>query len=242
MSDLEDVYAARSIDEEAQAVQHQHDEPPEVEAESTGEEQSVPPTPEAETKEPEVDWRAEAEKARKLAEEAERKAKGLEQAIAAARQKVREQPQPSFNEDPAAYVERVQQDMQAQIRMVRIESAQTAARARHADYDEMEGVFASLAESNPYLVAQLQQQPDPAEFAYKTAKFHKEMQAVGGSVDDLKKQIEAQVRAEMSAQFQSKAQSLPKTLAGATGTGRSSASVYAGPVSLDDIYSTKRGK
>lgn len=242
MSDLEDVYAARSIDEEAQAVQHQHDEPPQVEAESTGEEQSVTPTPETETKEPEVDWRAEAEKAKRIAEEAERKAKGLEQAIAAVRQKVREQPQPSFNEDPAAFVERVRQEMQEQVRMVRIESAQAAARARHADYDDMEGVFASLAEQNPYLVAQLQQAQDPAEFAYKTAKFHKEMQAVGGSVDDLKKQIEAQVRAELQAQFQAKAQSIPKTLAGAVGSGRSTANVYTGPTSLDDIYSAKKGK
>lgn len=242
MSDLEDVYAARSIDEEAQAVQHQHDEPPQVEAESTGEEQSVTPTPETEAKEPEVDWRAEAEKAKRIAEEAERKAKGLEQAIAAVRQKVREQPQPSFNEDPAAFVERVRQEMQEQVRMVRIESAQAAARARHADYDDMEGVFASLAEQNPYLVAQLQQAQDPAEFAYKTAKFHKEMQAVGGSVDDLKKQIEAQVRAELQAQFQAKAQSIPKTLAGAVGSGRSTANVYTGPTSLDDIYSAKKGK
>lgn len=241
MSDLDEVYAARSIDQEAQAVQHMHDEPPEIEQQSTGEEQSVTPTPEAEPQAPEVDWRAEAEKAKKAAEEAERKAKGLEQAIAAVRQKVREQPQPSFNEDPQAFVERVRQEMQEQVKLVRIETAQAAARARHADYDEMEGVFASLAEQNPYLVAQLQQAQDPAEFAYKTAKFHREMEAAGGSIDALRERIAAEVRAEQQAKFQATAQSLPKTLAGAVGQGRSSANVYTGPTSLDDIYA-KKGK
>lgn len=241
MSDLEDVYAARSVNEETQSVQHQHEEAPIEEIADTGEEQSVPPTPEAEPETPEVDWRAEAEKSKKQAEEYERKAKGLEQAIAAARQKVREQPQPSFNEDPEAFVQRVRAEMQEQVKLVRIESAQAAARARHSDYDEKESIFAQLAEQNPYLVAQLQQSADPAEFAYKAAKFHSEMEAAGGSIDALKAKISAELQAEKQASFQSKAQSLPKTLSGAIGTGRTSAQVFTGPTSLDDIYA-KKGK
>jgi len=241
MSDLEEVYAARSVNEETQAVQHTHDEPESIEAVDTGDEQSVPPTPEAEAKEPEVDWRARAEQAQRQAEEAERKAKGLEQAIAAARQKVREQPQPSFNEDPEAFVQRVRAEMQEQVKLVRIESAQAAARARHPDYDEKEQVFAQLAETNPYLVAQLQQAADPAEFAYKAAQFHTEMQAAGGSIEALKAKIAADLQAEKQAKFQAQAQSLPKTLSGAIGTGRSSAQVFTGPTPLDDIYA-KKGK
>lgn len=238
--ELDDVYEARSLNEETQAVQHAHDEPEPAEVVDKGEAESVPPTPETAQPEPEVDWRAEAEKARKAAEEAERKAKGIERALAEARAKVREQP--SFEGNPAEYVENIRREMAQQVQLVRIESMQAAARARHADYDEKEAVFASLAEQNPYLAAQLAQSSDPAEFAYKTAAFHMEMQSAGGSLDELKKRIRAEVEADKSQQFQAKAQSLPKTLAGAQGTGRTSANVFTGPTSLDDIYAPKRGK
>lgn len=245
MSTLEEVYQARGLNEETQAITHAHDEPVQEEStgqtESTGADTSSTPEPQTETTTPEVDWRAEAEKARKAAEEAERKAKGLEQAIAAVRQKVREQPQPSFTEDPEAFVQRIREETAQQIKLVRIETAQTAARARHADYDEMEGVFASLVEQNPYLVAQLQQAQDPAEFAYRTAKFHREMEQSGGSIEALRERIAAEIRAEQATAFQGRAQSLPKTLSGATGTGRTSAQVFTGPTPLDDIYA-KKGK
>lgn len=230
MTDLEQVYEGTPAEQPAQ-VEQQEQVP-------TGDDTSVPPTPE-EPKEPEVDWRAEAEKAKKLAEEAERKAKGLEQAIAAARAKVREQPQPTFTEDPEAYVQRVRQETQQQLAQLRVEFAQNAARSRYADYDEKEEVFARLAEQNPYLVAQLQQAADPADFAYRAAKFHLEMEAAGGSVDALKAKLAADLQAERQAKFAKQTANLPKTLSGATGTGRTSSQVFTGPTPLSDIYAKK---
>lgn len=231
MADLEEVYAGTTTTQETQVEQVEQ-------VEATGEE-SAPPAQETQTTEPEVDWRAKAEQAEKRAEEVERRAKGLEQAIAAARQKVREQPAPSFNEDPEAFVQRVRGEMQEQVRLIRVEHAQTAARSKYADYDEKEQVFAQLAEQNPYLVAQLSQAADPAEFAYQAAKFHTEMQAAGGSVDALKAKLQADLQAERQAKFAKQTQNLPKTLSGAVGTGRSSAQVFTGPTSLEDIYAKK---
>ena len=232
MSDLEDVYAATATSSE------QVEKPAEQEEVTTGE-TSAPPAQETNTETPEVDWRAEAERSKKAAEEAERKARGLEQAIAAARAKARETPPPSFNDDPQAFVERVQRETQEQVRLMRVEFAQQAARNRYSDYDEKEQVFAELAQQNPYLVAQLQQANDPADFAYQAAKFHMEMQAAGGSVDALKAKLAADLQAERAAKFAKQTQNLPKTLSGATGTGRTSAQVFAGPTSLEDIYAKK---
>ena len=132
MADLEEVYAGKTETVEVQA--------PEVEV-TTGEEQSVPPTPETPTIEPEVNWRERAEQAQRTAEEAERRAKGLEQAIAAARAKVREQPEPSFNEDPEKFVQRIRQEMQEEFKPLRVESAQAAARGKYADYNEKEDLY-----------------------------------------------------------------------------------------------------
>lgn len=233
MADLEEVYAGTTTTQETQVEQ--------VEQVDTTGEESAPPAQETQTTEPEVDWRAKAEQAEKRAEEVERKARGLEQAIAAARQKVRDQPAPSFNEDPEAFVQRVRGEMQEQVRLIRVEHAQTAARAKYADYDEKEQVFAQLAEQNPYLIAQLQQAADPADFAYQAAKFHTEMQAAGGSVDALKAKLAADLQAERKAKFAAQTQNLPKTLSGAVGTGRTSAQVFTGPTSLEDIYA-KKGK
>ncbi len=225
--DLDDVYAG-----EAQE--------PEVPAQATGEEGSPPEQGEP-PKEPEVDWRVEAEKAKAAAAEAERKAQGLERAIAEARAKVRQQQQqPSFNENPAEYVEQLRREMAEQVTNIRTEALQAAARARHADYDEKEQAFIQLAQTNPYLVAELRQAPDPAEFAYKTAEYHLAMQEAGGSLDALKKRLMDELATERAEQFKSKAAALPKTLAAVSGTGRKSAQTFAGPAALDDIYSRKR--
>jgi hypothetical protein len=123
---------------------------------------------------------------------------------------------------------------------IRVEALQAAARARHEDYEDKERVFVELAQSNPYLVAQLQQAQDPAEFAYKTAEYHIAMKEAGGSLDALKKRLSEELAQEKQSSFQAKAQAIPKTLAGATGTGRRSAQVFSGPTGLDDIYSRKR--
>ncbi len=231
MSDLEDVYAGKTDAETVQTEQ--------VEVQATGEQTSVPPTQETETAAPEVDWRAKAEQAEKRAEEVDRKARGLEQALAATRQKVREQPAPNFIEDPAAFVENLREEFRKDITTLRVENAQNSARAKYADYDEKEAVFVELTQEIPYLKAQISQSENPAEFAYQTAKFHMEMRAAGGSVDALKAKLAADIEAERKAKYAVQTANLPKTLSGATGTGRTSSQVFTGPAPLESIYAKK---
>jgi vacuolar-type H+-ATPase subunit E/Vma4 len=238
--ELDDVYASKGLDNTAQPQEEAH----EVIPEDTGDVGS-PPEP-VTTAEPEIDWKAEAEKAKaeaervkREAEEAERKARGLEQAIAAAREKARKAEQPAFQENPEAYVQRVHEEVERRMADMRVEMLQTSARARHADYDDKEKVFVQLAQENPYLVAQLQQAPDPAEFAYKTAEYNLAMKEAGGSLEALKQRIAAELSTQKADEHKAKAAALPKGL-GNVGTGRKSAAVFTGPTDLDSIYSRKR--
>jgi hypothetical protein len=227
MADLDEIYEG--------SVQQELDQTSTERTDAVGEETSTPPVPEDKPEAPEVDWRAQAEQSAKRAEEAERKAAGIERALAASRSKVREQA-PGYEQDPAAFIENMRREFQSEVHNVRIESLQSSARSRYSDYDAKETVFASLAEQNPYLVAQLQQAADPAEFAYKTAEYHMALQEAGGSLDALKRRITDELQASSREQHNAKSALLPKTLSGATGTGRKTQEVYAGPVPLTSIY------
>lgn len=227
MADLEDIYEG--------SVQQELDQSSTETTDAVGEVTSAPPAPAEAAETPEVDWRAQAEQASKRAEEAERKAAGIERALAASRSKVREQA-PDFQQDPAAFIENMRREFQSEVHTVRVESLQSAARSRYGDYDAKEAVFVELVEKNPYLAAQLQQAADPAEFAYKTAEYHLALQEAGGSIDALKRRIAEELQASSREKHESKAALLPKTLSGATGTGRKAQEVYAGPVPLTSIY------
>ena len=48
--------------------------------------------------------------------------------------------EPSFNEDPEKFVQRIRQEMQEEFKTLRVESAQAAARGKYADYNEKEAV------------------------------------------------------------------------------------------------------
>lgn len=109
------------------------------------------------------------------------------------------------------------------------ERNRSAARERHPDFDDLEKDFLEAVKFNPGLGDQADNSPDPAEFAYKTAKTLREMRGVN-SMDDLKAKIRAELEAEIKAaqgqqvpqapipQTPAKPQ-IPKSLASVRGTG-----------------------
>jgi hypothetical protein len=230
MADLDEIYEG--------SVQQELDQTSTESTDAVGEEASTPPVPEDKPDTPEVDWRAKSEQSDKRAEEAERKAAGIERALAASRSKVREQA-PDFQQDPAAFIENMRREFQSEVQNVRIESLQSSARARYSDYDAKETAFLAIAEQNPYLIAQMQKSADPAEFAYKTAEYHLALQEAGGSLDALKRRISDELQAGNREKHAATAALLPKTLSGAAGTGRKAQEVYAGPVPLTSIYKNR---
>jgi hypothetical protein len=186
------------------------------------------------------------------AQDERRKRQQLEQEIATlrAQQKPPEPPKPFF-EDPDGALGQIRQEIsqhaqQTQQALVqqRVVAAEFAARARHQDFDEMVPVFGELLQETPGLYQAWLQAPDPAEFAYKTAKNMK-MLRDAGSLETIKAQAEKEARIKLEAEYKAKEQALLKQKAeipGSLSDARSASQpkvTWGGPTSLDNILHAK---
>jgi hypothetical protein len=114
----------------------------------------------------------------------------------------------------------------------RIYSSAVAARSKYADYGDAHAVFGDMVQTNPTLFQQMVNAPDPAEFAYQTAKTEMEIRQYGG-IDKL---VEARVQAELAKAQPAPTQSnIPDTLADAQSARGSSSAQAFKPMSLDEI-------
>lgn len=174
------------------------------------------------------------EEERRKRQEYERRIKELETTP-----KAPEQEQPQFWENPEQYLSQLGTQ-------IRIETSQATMRAIHQDYDEMESLFVEKAKAMPYLVAQLQSHPNPALFAYQTAKQLKEMDEIreAGGVEALRKRIaeetEAKVRKDYEAKLAPATPAIPTpSLAAAPAQPSSTADTWK-PPSTDDIFAPRK--
>ena len=98
------------------------------------------------------------------------------------------------------------------------------------------------------MVQSLRAHHNPAEYAYQTGRAFIVAKDAGGSIDGLRKKIEAELRpqieAEVKKQFALKtAAGIPKTTAGARGRGETAAQseeVWNGPTPMKEIFGRKR--
>jgi len=72
-----------------------------------------------------------------------------------------------FRDDPEGYLKALKTELAGEIAAVRVDAAESAARARHPDFAQKAAAFAQVARAEPALVAAMQAAPDPAEFAYR---------------------------------------------------------------------------
>lgn len=101
-------------------------------------------------------------------------------------------PSPQFWDDPEGFITNLKAEMGQQVQRevleTRLSVSESGARARYADYQQMEDVFAQLCDREPALRAKLAQHPDPAEFAYQTAKhvvqLHRMREDPASALDD----------------------------------------------------------
>ena len=129
---------------------------------------------------------------------------------------------PDMFEDPAGFQAWVRQaaasDAMKQARqefaLERTRASAIAAQTKYADYNDAIEAFKDLAATNPGLEQTMMQQPDPAEWAYRTAKTHMEVSQYGSLDAAINARVEAELAKRMAAQPQ--APQLPKaTLADA---------------------------
>lgn len=113
-------------------------------------------------------------------------------------------------------------------------------RQKHPDFDEKVEYFGKLVTDIPGLYQKWMGSPDPGEFAYKTAKEHKDLQEAG-NIDNLRAQIQKEERIKLEAELKEKAsklekerEALPGTLSDARGT-KQQKTVWGGPTTLDDV-------
>lgn len=120
-------------------------------------------------------------------------------------------------------------------RMERVRLSNASAMQKYADYGEVIEQFKQMAQLNPMLEQTMLEQPDPADWAYKTAKTHLEVQNYG-SLDALVAAKVAEAQKAAIAQLEAKAKpSIPETIADARNVGQRSGPAWSGPQSLADI-------
>lgn len=128
----------------------------------------------------------------------------------------------------------------------RVVQSQEIMRGRHADYDEVEAVFAEAMDADPTLVAKMQAHPMPALFAYQEGKRHKVLKEMGTDPESyIASRVEAAL-AKRQAEQQPAPQATPATptppppppsLATIPSATSHRAQAWQGPVSLDDLLS-----
>jgi hypothetical protein len=157
------------------------------------------------------------------------------------------QPQPEGPpdqwEDPDGYqryvIEQAKAEARAEAMQVfqyqRIEASATAARQALPDYDEKIAEFGRMVQTNPTLIEQMHRAPNPAEFAYNSAKTNLEISQYGG-IDGL---INARVAEALKAQAPAAlTPTIPETLADAQ-SARGSSAAWA-PRPLEDFLGPRR--
>lgn len=173
------------------------------------------------------------------------------QALEAELQQLKQGQQPAPEEqkadwygDPEKAAQTMQQQLSQQAFNTKLELSQDMMRGQFEDYDDLETEFVDLAKQDPRLIQEMQQAPNPARFAYETAKKAREYEAMK-DVDSykakLRQQVEAELRKELEAEQQQKAEkqqrkrdAIDPSLASSTSNGLKSDD-YAGPTPLDNI-------
>jgi len=123
-------------------------------------------------------------------------------------------------------------------------TSQLLAKQSYKDLDEKVEVFMEAAKQNPALVAAMQQQAHPYEFAYREAERMLLQKEMGNDPSAFRAKMEAEIEARilekhgLTGLSQSAAPAAPKipaSLAGARSSAGRTAGVFTGPPSLDDI-------
>jgi hypothetical protein len=180
-----------------------------------------------------------------------RKRQALEQEIAQLRAGPAKPAEPakSFWDDPDGALKTEEQRRAADRIHVKLQTAEMIGRQRYQDFDAKIQVFRGLVQQNPALVQAWISSPDPAEYAYRLAANHEELQQVGG-LEAMRKKIEedtaARVRAEEEAKYKAKEDeaaklraSLPPTLSDVRGGTTNKAPSWGGPRPLGDVLGGK---
>lgn len=250
---------APQTSEEAPAAEAVETSPPETAEQQAGEQKDgAPPVPEPNLQEEVAKLRAfqkAAEDERKKRQEYERvvqelKAQNaeyqryLEQARSQQNQQVPELLDPEGAQYLQGQFQTALQQQQAQLLEFKVVQSQEVMRGRHADYDEIEAVFAEAMQADPSLQAKLYAHPMPAQFAYQEGKKLKALQEIGSDPDAYRSKLAEEIKAQLMAEIKPQtppaqthtAPPPPPSLAAVPSATRPQTQ-WNGPTPLDDLLS-----
>lgn len=184
---------------------------------------------------------AAAQEERRKRQELERRIQEIEAS------KTKETPK-QFWDNPEEALAKFKAEITEATTRTRLDTAEMIARRQYPDFDEKVQTFGQLVNSVPGLAQQWLSSPDPAEFAYKVAKNHMEVQAVGG-LDQLMAKKEAEIRARLEAELREKydkaaleaakqREQLPGSLSNTRGVSQNKP-VWTGPTPLGSLLEGK---
>lgn len=181
------------------------------------------------------------------AQEERRKRQDLERRLAEQEKAKPKEPEKGFWDDPEGAVAKfreeisaVRGEMSSQIMATRLATAEAIARTRHEDFEEKINTFAEIVKTTPGLAQQWLAAPDPAEFAYRVGKTHKEL-AEAGNIDALREKMEKEIRLKLEDELKAKYEALAKERAALPGSLSNAHAapqqrpVWNGPTSLKDL-------
>lgn len=214
------------------------------------EEHQTPETPQQENQEPEAQGEPTSPSTDKhvplAALEAERsqrkdwkeKALRLEGEMKAMREQRERVQQPQEEQRQMDPIQVMQQRMVDQ----HYNTSMLLAKQSYKDLDEKVSVFMEAAQQNPALVAAMQQQAHPYEFAYREAERMLLQKEMGNDPTAYRAKLEAEIREKVMAEMVQTnpsgtpaAPRIPTSLAGARSSAGRTASAFTGPTDLNDI-------
>ena len=191
-------------------------------------------------------WEREKAALLKAALDERNKRQELERQIAQPAKPVQPQePTKTFWEDPEGHLNAIKEQNTQVALQTKLQTAEMIARSKYQDFDQEVAVFKEMAMTVPGLAQQCFSSPDPAEFAYRTGKFHRELKEAGG-LTQLRANIEAETRAKVETEFKAKEEArqaeiarqraaLPGSLSDVRGAAAPRRLEYTGPTPLDVI-------
>lgn len=139
-----------------------------------------------------------------------------------------------FNHRLTGVLPQITENVRNELRMERVKESAEEARGKYDDYDQTIDTFRALAEMQPALMEQMIGSKNPAEFAYKTAKTHTEVQQYG-SIDALIEKRLKDREAELLQSTQAQLPSAPPSISSDRSVGARSGPAWGGPAPMSEL-------
>lgn len=193
-SPSDEVYEAEPVEEKAEESTGEDEASAEAQAEEKAESNDEPPSSKPE-KPPEgfvpqtalLDERGKRQDLQRQLDEL----RGMLQAQQKPEAKADEEPV-DFLDDPDKWAARLQKQVDERARQAEITASvrvlnalESAAKARHSDYDEAAQAFAQIAQGNLSLQQEAANAPDPAEFVYQAGRRLMKLNSANGDLEAL---------------------------------------------------------